>query len=78
MYSITPIPYIQLFLSEICQIQESEKYSLLTSTPLPHLSSQPPSFFVWNNFHLMISDFIQSINTGQNYISPLGIQQNLT
>lgn len=45
-------------------------------TPASSLLSTP--FFLWNNFHLMISDFIQSINTGQNYISLLGIQQNLT
>lgn len=51
------------------------------SSQVPSFLSAPflsPSTLVWNNFHLMITDFIQSINTGQNYIILLGIQQNLT
>lgn len=51
------------------------KLSLLTS---PHLSSQLLPSSAWNIFYLVISGFIESINTSQNCISLLGIQQNLT
>lgn len=75
MYSIiTHVLHIAVFVWNL----PSSKVRKQAPPQKLHRSSQLHFSFIWNNFQAMISDFIQSVNTSQNYISLLGIQQNLT